>query len=197
MRLYETLRTFSRYACAVDPQSRLLPKGPGGCHGRTDPYIYSDAEAASMMSELASLHSPDGLRARSLPTMFGLMYSAGLRPSKCTRLTLGDYDSAAGAVLVRQSKFNRGRIVPLSDTAAAAVESHMSRLAGCGRPDALFVFRQALLSQKSRTVSLVIIEIFHRSSRCPGWPPGGSLPEPRGIVRKVSAPPARRLAPPA
>lgn len=101
MRLYETLRTFSRYACAVDPQSRLLPKGPGGCHGRTDPYIYSDAEAASMMSELASLHSPDGLRARSLPTMFGLMYSAGLRPSKCTRLTLGDYDSAAGAVLVR------------------------------------------------------------------------------------------------
>lgn len=74
MRLYETLRTFSRYACAVDPQSRLLPKGPGGCHGRTDPYIYSDAEAASMMSELASLHSPDGLRARSLPTMFWIGY---------------------------------------------------------------------------------------------------------------------------
>ena len=58
-------------------------------------------------------------------------------------------------------------------------------------------FVKHFFHEKSRAVSLVIIEIFHRSSRCPGGHPGGSLPEPRGIVRKISAPPARRLALPA
>jgi len=42
-RLWETLRTFSRWACVADEGSSAQPKGSGGCHGRARPYIYGDA----------------------------------------------------------------------------------------------------------------------------------------------------------
>jgi len=125
-RLYETVRTFSRYACVVDAGSTLLPAGRGRCHGMNDPYIYGDDEIEALMGALSGIHSPDGLRARSASAMCGLMRSCGLRPSECVRLTVGDYDSSAGVVRVVASKFNRSRLVPLSGGAAARVESHLS-----------------------------------------------------------------------
>ena len=127
-RLYETVRTFSRYACIADEGSTMLPKGRGRCHGMSDPYIYGDDEIVALMEALSGLHSPDGLRAESAPAMCGLMRSCGLRPSECARLAVGDYDSAMGCIDVVATKFNRSRRVPLSDSAAAHVESHLSRI---------------------------------------------------------------------
>lgn len=125
-RLYETVRTFSRYACLVDDGSTQLPKGRGRCHGMNDPYIYEDCEIAAMMGALSGIHSPDGLRARSASAMCGLMRACGLRPSECTRLTVGDYDASAGILSIVATKFNRSRRVPLSDSAASAIEAHLS-----------------------------------------------------------------------
>jgi integrase/recombinase XerD len=137
-RLYETLRTFSRYACLVDSQSQLLPKGSGKCHGRTNPYIYSDKDAAAMMLALSQLYSPDGLRAKSLSTLFGLMYSTGMRPSECIHLTFDDYDSLNGTIFVRQTKFNRERLVPLSSTTAEALEAHARVMTKSSKTDQIF-----------------------------------------------------------
>ena len=126
-RLYETVRTFSRYAAAVDEASAVLPKGPA-CHGRTEPYIYTDGEARAMMDGLAGLHSPDGLRAASASAMCGLMLSCGLRPSECVRLDVGDYDAGSAVLSVRGTKLGKSRDVPASDSAAAAIERHLSGL---------------------------------------------------------------------
>ena len=133
-RLWETVRTFSRYACVVDGESTLLPRGRGRCHGRTAPYIYEDHEISSMMSALSRLHSPDGLRARSASVMCGLMRSCGLRPSECCALTVGDYDGARATLSVAATKFSRSRLVPLSGSVASRVESHLSSLPAA-RPD--------------------------------------------------------------
>lgn len=127
-RLYETVRTFSRYACIVDADSTLLPKGHGRCHGVSDPYIYEDREIVDLMGALSGIYSPDGLRARSASAMCGLMRACGLRPSECVRLRVGDYDAGRGAIAVIATKFNRSRIVPLSDSAAQHVESHLSSI---------------------------------------------------------------------
>ena len=125
-RLYETVRTFSRYACVVDAGSTMLPRGRGKCHGMNDPYIYEDHEVVELMEALSGIYSPDGLRARSASAMCGLMRACGLRPSECVRLTTGDYDSSRGVLSVVATKFNRSRLVPLSDSAADNVESHLS-----------------------------------------------------------------------
>ena len=125
-RLWETVRTFSRWACVTDGGSTMLPKGRGTCHGRGEPYIYEDREMAALMSGLSCLHSPDGLRARSAVAMCGLMRACGLRPSECCRLTVGDYDARTATLSVVATKFNRSRLVPLGDSAAARIESHLS-----------------------------------------------------------------------
>lgn len=54
-------------------------------------------------------------------------------------------------------------------------------------------FVKHFFHKKSQAVSLVIIEIFHRSSRCPGWPPGAPFRSP-GVSCARFPPPARRLA---
>lgn len=125
-RLYETVRTFSRYACVVDEKLTMLPKGYGRCHGMNDPYIYEDHEIVTMMSALSEIYSPDGLRARSASAMCGLMRACGLRPSECIRLCVGDYDKNTGVLSIIATKFNKSRRVPLSDSAAAHVEAHLS-----------------------------------------------------------------------
>ena len=127
-RLWETVRTFSRYACVVDDGSILLPKGPGKCHGRHDPYIYEDAEVLTQMRALSEIHSPDGLRAASASAMCGLMRACGLRPAECCRLKVLDYDAKGATLSVIGTKFNKSRYVPLSDSAAAHVEEHLASL---------------------------------------------------------------------
>ncbi|WP_165249660.1 tyrosine-type recombinase/integrase [Adlercreutzia sp. ZJ141] len=127
-RLYETVHTFSRYACLVDEGSTLLPKGRGKCHGKNNPYIYEDNEIEAMMSALSKIYSPDGLRAKSASTMCGLMRSCGLRPSECTHLTISNYDASKGVIDIIATKFNRSRRVPLSDSAARVIETHLSSI---------------------------------------------------------------------
>lgn len=125
-RLYETVRTFSRFACVADPAATLLPRGRTGCHGHRRSLVLEDGEVAELMGALASLSSPDGLRARSASAMCGLMRACGLRPSECARLTVGDWDPKAAAIDVVGSKFGRSRRLPVTDGTAAAIESHLS-----------------------------------------------------------------------
>lgn len=137
-RLWETVRTFSRWACVEDASSAMLPKGRGTCHGRGEPYIYEDHEISSLMTELSLIHSPDGLRASSAASMCGLMRSCGLRPSECCNLTVGDYAARTATLSVASTKFSRSRLVPLSASAAEHVESHLSSLPSASVGDPMF-----------------------------------------------------------
>jgi integrase len=42
-----------------------------------------------------------------------LLYTTGLRAGELLRLVIGDFDSREGTLLIRTSKFNKSRIVPL------------------------------------------------------------------------------------
>lgn len=137
-RLWETLRTFSRWACVADEGSSALPKGSGGCHGRVKPYIYGDAEVEALMSALSGISSPDGLRASSASAICGLMRATGMRPSECCRLTVGDYDAGTACLSVTGTKFGRSRTVPLSASCAAAVEARIASLPSAGADAPMF-----------------------------------------------------------
>jgi integrase len=67
--------------------------------------------------------------------MLVLAYCAGLRIGEIARLTLGDVDMQAGTIAIRETKFFKSRILPLSDSAMEALrallkarqEAHVSR----------------------------------------------------------------------
>jgi integrase len=113
-RRMETVATFSRYASVVDAEASVLARTWPSCRSRGEPYIYTESEVVTIMGEMASLHSPDGLRALTAPTVVGLLWATGLRPSEAIRLEDADVDLVGGTILVRGSKFAKSRMIPVN-----------------------------------------------------------------------------------
>ncbi len=79
------------------------------------PYIFSEPEVAALMKAASSFQrrptSP--LRPEVVRLAVVLLYTTGLRIGELLRLTMGDFDSREGTLLVRSSKFHKSRILPL------------------------------------------------------------------------------------
>lgn len=86
------------------------------------PYIYSSKDIQKLLAIARVYPSP---RASSRPinlyTMLVLAYCAGLRIGEIARLTLGDVDMQSGTIAIRETKFFKSRILPLSDSAMDAL----------------------------------------------------------------------------
>jgi integrase len=55
-----------------------------------------------------------------------VLYTTGLRRGEIVRLTLSDYDPTARVLLVRQTKFYKSRLVPLSADAVVEVDRYLA-----------------------------------------------------------------------
>lgn len=138
-RRMETVRTFAKYICILDPSAQLPPKGMfGQCHGRTVPYIFSATEIGLLMETAARLHAPDGLRSITIPAAIGLLWATGIRPNEACRLIEDDVDLINSRMTIRETKFSKTRILPLHETTATALlpyvkERNQFRQSGEGR----------------------------------------------------------------
>jgi integrase len=54
-----------------------------------------------------------------------ILYTAGLRRGELARLTLGDVEPQTGVLRIRESKFHKSRLVPLSPTANKALRAYL------------------------------------------------------------------------
>lgn len=113
-----------------------------------EPVLIEPMQIARMLAQAQTLapsaNSP--LRGAVLRLAIVLLYTAGLRRGGVLRLTLGDIDGREGVVRVRESKFHKSRLVPLSASARRELRRYLrTRLAvGDTRPSA------ALLCNRSR-----------------------------------------------
>ena len=119
-------RGFARYLSAIDPATEvppagLLPRlGPGSC--RAEPYLYSPAEVTALMAAARSIGSR--FVAATCETLIGLLAVSGIRVGEALRLDAGDLDWARGVLVIRDSKFNRSREVPLHQSALDALRAY-------------------------------------------------------------------------
>lgn len=115
-RRFEPLKGFADYVNAFDPQSEILPKLPyGNPHKRVTPHIYTLDETLLLMEKCGNLYSPDGIRSLTMKTAIGLLWSTGLRTSELANLTVEDVDLSSNVIMVRNSKFNKDRIIPITE----------------------------------------------------------------------------------
>ena len=92
------------------------------------PHVFSEEEMARVVAEAdRDIHAWAGLAAR-------LLWCCGLRMGEVCNLTLGDVDLEAGTLLVRRSKGDRTRIVPMSGSMWAFMSEHIES-GGLGRAD--------------------------------------------------------------
>jgi integrase len=118
------VRGFARHLSGVDPATQVPPLGlvTFRQHWRP-PFIYSSNDVEALMAGVARL-IPTPLRAATFQTMIGLLAATGMRVGEVIRLDRCDIDWTEGVVVVRASKFNKSRELPLDPTTVHALASY-------------------------------------------------------------------------
>lgn len=122
---YGHVRLFSQYAVLFDPDTEVLPKGllgPSKC--RKPPHIYSEDEIVALLKEASNLLPRDGLTPRTYVTLFGLLFSTGLRISEALNLSCEDVDLDTGILTIKETKFKKSRLVPVHPSTLQALRSY-------------------------------------------------------------------------
>lgn len=129
------VRGFARYMIGLDPRTEIPPTQliPIRRQRRT-PFIYTSADITALMQQART-----GIRYRlvaaTMETLIGLMAVTGMRISEAIKLDRGDVDRAAGLLLVRESKFNKSRYVPVDPSTLDALDRYATvRNRSCPNP---------------------------------------------------------------
>jgi integrase/recombinase XerD len=84
--------------------------------------VMKEEELAEFLDGIDT-HQRLGLRDR---TCFELMYSSGLRCAEVANLKIGDIDFEKRLLLIRKSKFDKDRVVPISEVALSFLNKYLS-----------------------------------------------------------------------
>ena len=137
------LLTVRRFALAMQaedtrhevPAAEALGRGT---FERRTPHIYRPDEIARLMRAAAQLEPAGSIKPLTYSTLFGLLAATGMRISEALALRLEDV--TADGLLIRQTKFQKSRLLPLHDTTRRALDEYLSVRARRGTLDgALFV----------------------------------------------------------
>jgi integrase len=127
-RRLQIVRGFARYRSLFDPGTEIPPAGLfGPSSRRPTPHIYSEAEIAALQRAAVELSPKGGLRADTYLTLFGLLFTTGLRISEALRLGRGDVDLDRGLLTVQLTKFRKSRLVPLHPSTVKALADYARR----------------------------------------------------------------------
>ncbi|MFI5091051.1 MAG: tyrosine-type recombinase/integrase [Terriglobales bacterium] len=120
------VRPFASYLHNIDsahevPAAGLLPNPPH----RATPYLYTDEQIVALMETAGALTPAH--RAATYRTLIGLLAATGMRIGEAIGLDREDFDTAAGTLLLRGTKFGKTRQLPLQESTTRALERYLRR----------------------------------------------------------------------
>src|SRR6516225_6711936 len=124
------VRGFAQHVAHIDPKTEVPPAGILPRAARARPYVYSDAEIDALLRAALALPPADGLRRWTYHYLFGLIVVTGMRVSEAIGLRRCDVDLEQGLLTVRQTKFDKSRLLPLHPTTRAALSCYAKRRDG-------------------------------------------------------------------
>lgn len=124
-RLLADVARFARYLHAEDERHEIPPAVFGAeRRPRRPPYILTD-EQIDQLIELAAQSGYRTLRRQTYSTLFALLSCTGLRVSEALRLRFKDI--TPDGLVIRTTKFQKSRLIPLHDTARAGLERYLKQ----------------------------------------------------------------------
>jgi integrase len=102
----------------------LPPNHFGYRKTRRVPHIYSRAEVDRLIFAATQLPPLDSLRPRTYSTLISLLAATGLRISEALSLLVSDI--TPDGLLIRKTKFQKTRLVPLHDTTVAGLRRYLT-----------------------------------------------------------------------
>ena len=124
----QTVRRFALYyqrhepTCFI-PDPLLFPSA----HQPVRPYLFTHGEVAKLLAVAGELtpSRDNPIRAEVFVQALALLYTTGVRRGELLRLTIGDYDPRGRTLLVRDSKFHKSRLLPLSTDGVLVVDRYI------------------------------------------------------------------------
>ena len=131
------LRQFCRDLGMIEPRCHI-PEPLRCCRSRDAhvPYVYSDAEIQRVLAEAMRLRPVDSIRPRTFHTLFGLLYSSGIRIGEAMALDLPDVCTDSMRLHIRNGKFRKERWVPLSKSTWRVLLDYIQLRCGLFAPTA-------------------------------------------------------------
>ena len=127
-RRLEVVRCFAKYCCITEPDTQIPEKRIfGKSRHRQPPYIFSKFEVQQILDTTKYLIPENGLRPISFRYLFCLLYATGLRISEALNLSPEDVDLEKGLLKIRQTKFNKSRLVPLHKSTIKALSDYCNQ----------------------------------------------------------------------
>lgn len=170
-----TVRRFSLALRAEDARHELPAADAfgGGRFERRAPYIYSPGEIARLMKAAADLKPSGSIKPVMYATLFGLIAATGMRVSEALALRLEDV--ADDGLIIRETKFQKSRLLPLHETTRRALGAYLMIRSRIGTEDsALFISTTG-----TAPAYPTVVTVFLRLARSAGLRAGPGEPGPR------------------
>lgn len=122
------LRRFCAYLRQFDPDTYVPDLGSRrNTQARPHLHVFTEMEIAALLRAALQLPPPGSLRPITAYTLFGLVYSCGLRISEAIGLDLADVHLSEQKLFIHKSKFQKSRWVPVSPSTATALGRYIER----------------------------------------------------------------------
>ena len=173
-RRLRVVASFARHVRSEDERHEVPPIFVfGRRHVRPRPHIYSSDELVHLMEAASRLAPTWPLRPHVFTTLFGLLAASGMRVSEALALRLGDI--TVDGLVIRKTKFNKTRLVPLHPTTVSALDRYLE-LRRCRTTVSDYVF----ISPKGDRLSpSTVSKCFLRLARQTGLRSGPGTSGPR------------------
>jgi len=123
---YQTVYLLAQYLCVEDSRHESPPTNYFGYRKvRRVPHIYSCDEIESLILAAKKLPSFNSLRSETYATLISLLTATGLRISEALHLLVSDI--TADGLLIRKTKFQKTRLVPLHETAWTGLARYLTQ----------------------------------------------------------------------
>ncbi len=130
------LRQFCRYMFQFDADTYIPEKGlVGPASVETKSHIFTEEEIIKLIEQTKQLHVKNTLLQYTYATIIGLLWVTGMRIGEVVRLKIEDIDTTEGIIFVRETKFFKSRLIPLSVSTANALIAYKQRRACFGYSD--------------------------------------------------------------
>ena len=120
------VRQFCRYLRQFEPEC-YIPQRILAAERRPAriPHIYAKNEIEALLNAARNLLPHGSLRPKTYATLFGLLYTTGLRCGEAFALNLGDVDLRQKLLFVHEGKFGKSRWVPISPSTSDALQNYI------------------------------------------------------------------------
>lgn len=170
----DVVRTFARYLRVEDPRHEVPPRGVfSSRRAPYRPFIFAPDQICQLLEYAAQLPPPGSLRPWTYCTLFSLLAVTGMRISEALALRFEDITS--DGLLIRATKFQKSRLIPLHPSAQAGLERYIERRRHFGGAD-----DHVFISLRYRPLKYpTVIATFLAAVRAIGLHPGPGQRGPR------------------